>query len=118
MQLTVISDDKEFVRLQCAGQVTQTEVQNRRDPVESLLGWDGYGRKVLLNMDKTTDIDSSGVSWLLVLHKHFAQAGGNLVLHTVPPAVNQVLQLLRMNLVLRIAPDEKAARALAQGEKK
>lgn len=117
MQLIVIADDKEVVRLQCAGEITQNDVQNRRDPVEALLGWGGYSRKVLLNLDKTTYIDSSGISWLLTLHKHFNQAGGKLVLHSVPPAVRQVMQLLRIPMVLHVVNDEATAQKLVAGEK-
>ena len=77
----------------------------------------GYRSRVLMNLEKAEYIDSSGIGWLLTHHKHFLQAGGKLVLHSVPPRINDVFQLLRMSAVLHIAPDEAAARALATGEK-
>src|SRR5687768_5184842 len=118
MELSIVADDKEVVCVVCSGQITQSDVQSRRDPIEALLGWNGYGRKVLLNMEKTTYIDSSGISWLLICHKHFNQAGGKLVIHSVPPVVYQVLQLLRMPMILHIAADEVTARTVAGGGKK
>lgn len=118
MQLTMISDDSSFVRLRCEGQMSQSDFQPGVDPLESLLGRDCFSRKVLLNLEKTEYIDSSGISWLIVCHKHFLKAGGKMVLHTIPPMVYQALQWLRMPLILHLADDEAAAVALASGEKK
>jgi hypothetical protein len=55
------------------------------------------------------------VSWLIINHKRFREGGGMLVLHSVPPLVDQVFRLLKMYLVLNIQPDEAAARAAALG---
>ena len=78
----------------------------------------GYRQKVLLDLENTTFIDSSGISWLMICHKHFVQAGGKVVYHSAPPLVQQTLKLLRLNLVLNLADDEDAARAMALEDKK
>ena len=119
MQMSVVvSDDNAVVRLRCEGQISQSNFQPGVDPIESLLGYGCFAKKVLLNLEKTEYIDWSGISWLIVCHKNFLKNGGKLVLHTIPPMVYQALQWLRMPLILHLADDENTARALALGEKK
>jgi anti-anti-sigma regulatory factor len=55
------------------------------------------------------------VGWLIGLHKKFQQAGGRLILHSVPPLIDQLFRLLKLPAVLHMAGDEAAARALAGG---
>ncbi len=49
-------------------------------------------------------------------HKHCQEAGGILVLHSVPPSIMAILKLLHMDRYLNIVEDEFTARALALGE--
>ena len=115
MKLTVVSDDGDVARVQCEGEISQVRFQAEGNPLETLLGAGGYARKVLLNLDRTEWIDSSGISWLIVNHKRFQQAGGRLVLHSLPPRVSQVLQFCKMDRVFHIADDEADARARVAG---
>jgi anti-anti-sigma factor len=96
MQLTWLSDDGEVIRLRCEGKITLTDFRAGQDPLQALLGMGCFARKVLISLEQTEYIDSSGVGWLVVHHKRFLQAGGRLVLHSIPPRVNQVFQLLRL----------------------
>ena len=115
MKLSILSDDGEIVRVSCEGQICQL-VSHGNEPMANLLGPTGYSRKVLLNLEKTTFINSSGISWLLICHKYFSQGGGQLVVYSVPPLVNQVLQFVRLPSIMNFAADEKAARTVALGE--
>ena len=72
-----------------------------------------YSRRILLNMEKTDYLDTSGVSWLISCREQCHQAGGVLVLYAVPLRVLYVLQLLRMEHLLHTAADLAAARAIA-----
>lgn len=117
MQLTLLSDDGDVIRLVCEGDITLTDFRGGSDPFEGLLGTGCFSRRILLSLEKTKYIDSSGIGWLVVHHKHFTQGGGRLVLHSVPPRVDQIFKLLRLALVLAIAPDEAAARTVALGGK-
>jgi stage II sporulation protein AA (anti-sigma F factor antagonist) len=117
MQLMLLSSDDDMIRIQCEGTISQRDFEPDNDPIEALLGADCYCRNVLLNLDRTHYIDSSGVGWLMGRHKHFLKNGGRLVLYAIPPMVSQVLHLLRMSLILHMATDETAARALAAGGK-
>jgi anti-anti-sigma factor len=118
MKLNLLGADNEVTRVLCEGNISQDSIRPGNDPIETLLGPDCYGRKVLLDLERAQYIDSSGVSWLMGRHKAFAQAGGRLVLYSIPPMVSQVLHLLRMSMVLDMANDEAAARSLALGGSK
>jgi anti-anti-sigma regulatory factor len=72
----------------------------------------------LIDLEQTSFIDSSGISWMLICHKHFVQGGGQVVFHSAPPLVQHTLGLLRLNLVLHLASDEDAARAMLQEGKR
>jgi anti-anti-sigma factor len=115
MKLSLRSEEGGICRIQTEGEIRFGE--QTRDPhqVEGLLGPDGYRRKILLDLQNTPYIDSSGVSWLVNFHKHCREAGVSLVLHSVPPSIMAILKLLHMDRYLNIVEDEQAARAVVLG---
>jgi len=115
MHLTLVSEDQGIVRIRNEGPITIAEFQPGTEPLEVLLGPDCFIRKVLLDLGETPIIDTSGVSWLLNCHNRFMARGGVLVLHSTPPLINNMLRLLSVDQVLRIADDDATARALALG---
>jgi anti-anti-sigma factor len=119
MKLTILSNDSSVVHVQCADRISQDDFPRGSEPLGALLApVGGFGRKVLLNLEEATFIDSSGISWLLITHKHFLQNGGRLIVHSVPPLVNQVFQLVRLHLIMAVAPDVAAAQAIATRDEK
>jgi anti-anti-sigma factor len=114
MNLSLVSSTDGVRCVACSGEVTMLGVRGD-DPLASLIGPDGFSRTVLLDLGRTTYMDSAAIGWLFGLHKKFKQAGGRLILHSVPPLVDQVFQLLKLPTVLHVAGDEAAARALAGG---
>jgi anti-anti-sigma factor len=110
MKMTVLSDDKGLARLECEGNVV--DIAGRR-PLAELLGPSCYSRIVLLNLEKTDYMDSNGISWLITSHKRFKEAGGRLILHSLPPRILDMLKFLRLTTVLNCAADEHQARKLA-----
>jgi anti-anti-sigma factor len=113
----VLSTSQDLIRIQNEGEITQIDFRPGHDVLPELLGADCYARKVLLNMERTPYIDSAGVGWLVMCHKRFKEAGGRLIIHSIPPMVNQILKLLKMPALLHIAENDAAAQALALGEK-
>ena len=109
MQLSINKDDGNIAQVSVSGRVTQDELTKVPRPLRKLLGDDISSRRVLLNMNDTEFLDSSGVSWLLDTHKRFQEDGGRLVLVEVPQVVMNVIKVLRMNLVLNIAENERKA---------
>ena len=112
MKLTLVSADPPPTRLRLDGQITMMETPEVDRRLEELLGPGGFRQRVLFDLEHTSFIDSSGISWMLICHKHFVQAGGKIVFHSAPPLVQQTLLMLRLNLVLNLARDEDAARAM------
>ena len=115
LRLMLTADDGHVLSLECRGSLSQLVLE---DPaiMERLLGPGGYSRRVILDLEQAEDIDSSGVSWLVVLFKRFREAGGRLVLHSIPPRVDHVLRLLHIDSVVPTARDARAARDLAGHE--
>ena len=103
--------------LACEGKITQSLIKFGVDPVQDLIGEDGFKHPVVLDLEKTAFIDSSGIGWLLGVHRRFQTAGGRLILHSIPPMVLQVIQLLQLNRILNIRDDQETALALARQEK-
>jgi anti-anti-sigma factor len=115
MQLQVVSVAAPALRVALAGRVG-TETDGRRlsgDPLQSLLGPDVYTQPLLLSLERADFCDSLGVAWLLSCHRRFKDAGGKLVLHSVPPLVMSTLRLLHLDRVFHLAADEPAAVAQA-----
>lgn len=117
MQLFLLSEDDDTTCLACEGNVSQSLFPDGTDPFEDLLGVDGFKRRVLIDLEKTGYIDSSGIGWLLGCHRRCAAAGGRLILHSVPPMVEQVIHLLRLQTLLTIKPNQTSALALAKQAK-
>jgi anti-anti-sigma factor len=83
------------------------------DPFEELLGPLCHHHKVLLSLEHAESLDTSGMGWLLSNHKRFAEAGGKLVLHSVPPVVLDLLRFTHLTDLLAIAANEQAANLAA-----
>lgn len=118
MKLRLCSEEAAGVcQIRAEGEIRSVEEPRNLRDIEELLGPRCYRRKVLLDLQDTPHIDSSGMSWLVHFHKTSQTAGGMLVLYSVPPAVMGLLKLLGMQQYLNVAADERAARALAVGGK-
>ena len=110
MQLTLVSArDADPLRLAAVGQISQTGMNYSSDPFIAAGGDDVYRRRVAVNTEKVSYIDSGGISLLIVAQKRFVQNGGKMVLHSIPPLVRQVLDLLHLGSVLTLAGSEEDA---------
>lgn len=79
------------------------------DPIVDAAGSDVYGKRVLFNLEACPYINSAGIGWILIIHKRFVSTGGKVVYHSMPPSVDQVLKLLKMDRVLHLCPDRESA---------
>jgi len=97
-----------------AGRITFSTLEPGQDPLTPQVP-DIYSRRVMFDLAGTDYIDSTGVSWLLTCHKRCREGGGKLVLHSINPMVKQVLQVLKLEKVLRLADNaDMAKRELAE----
>jgi anti-anti-sigma factor len=101
-------------RCEVVGHITNSHATDGFDPFAELFGPDVYRMPVMLSLEKAPSADSMGIQWLLTLNKRFAEGGGKLVLHSANPMTRQLLQIMRMDLVLTIVKDADAARALLE----
>jgi anti-anti-sigma factor len=104
MKLSIARRDGDEVRVALSGRVSQRELSPFQDPLSELLGPDGCGRIVRLDLSEADYLDSSGVGWLLACHRRLKQAGGRLLIERPPPIVANVLRVLKLEKVLEL-PD-------------
>src|SRR5271166_1574194 len=113
MKLSLCSEDPQFCRIQTEGEIRLSDQPRDVNLIESLLGPSCYTRRILLDLQHTPYMDSSGVSWLLNIHKHCREAGGILVLYSIPPSIMAIFKLLHMDRYLNLVDDEQAAQVMA-----
>ncbi len=85
---------------------------NSRHALEECVGTSWSAQKILLDFEHVTYIDSSAIGWLISCHRDFKRAGGMLVLHSVPPSVKQVLDILRVGKIIPMAANEIQGRTV------
>jgi anti-anti-sigma factor len=78
---------------------------------EWLVGGD-YAQNVLLSLANLVSLDSRHIGRLVTAHKRFSQAGGKLVIHSIRPQAMETVRFLRLDRVLHIAEDRRAAEQL------
>jgi len=117
MDFKVRDGDAATVHLDIEGALTQKQLHDADQILKDLIGDDVYSRRVLINLTSTNFIDSSGINWLLVCHKRFIENDGRMVLHSIPPLVDNVLKILRMESVFETAADESGASQLLQSSR-
>lgn len=116
IHLEVVAETCRLVQVRCQGNIIVPDYGANGEPFARLLGENIYERTVLLDMDDATFLDTSGVTWLVSAHRNFENAGGRLILHTLPPRVRSVLRLLSLESVLHTAADAPAALGLVAKE--
>jgi len=116
MKLSVQSQAADVVRIQLQGTVSQREVAPNEEPIGDLLGDDAYANKVILDMSEVDSLDSSGVNWLLVCQKRLRESGGTFVLHSLSPIAKNVVKVLNLQTVFKLAADENEAIRLLEGK--
>jgi anti-anti-sigma factor len=115
MSLMLLSHDHDVVRFGYDGSISFRDFAQGTQGMAQFLGDGGFGNRVLLNLEQADFIDSSGIAWLISCHKCFVESGGILVIHTIPPMVRQVLDLMGLQRILHLVKDEEAAQTLLSG---
>lgn len=113
MNLQIVSTKDSHVRISISGKVSQDGIPRDKEPIAGLLGPDAYTLTVLVDLKDTEMIDSSGIGWLLICHKRFAEQGGRMICHSAPPLVANVFKLMRMDLVFENTATAAEAEKLA-----
>ncbi|MEQ8788996.1 MAG: STAS domain-containing protein [Pirellulaceae bacterium] len=111
MELSLQTSIDGAVRIDTLGKITRDGWPPHYDPLVECYGSNEiYSQRLLLNLENSGHIDSTGVEWLLEANKKFNQNSGVMVLHSAKPMITELLKMMRMHLVLHIASDEMEAR--------
>ncbi len=113
MELKLVGKDGCALRLAAVGEMRQAAFQVGPDPFRVLLDELGFARPVIVNLLGITFMDSSGIGWMLKCQKRAREAGGRVVFCSLPPAILDVVKVMRLDQVLKIAENEVAAMAMA-----
>jgi stage II sporulation protein AA (anti-sigma F factor antagonist) len=117
MQLKLDSQQDGICHLSLAGKISQTAVDGHSDEMSRLLGNANLNQQVLVSLQQTDYIDSSGIGWLLATDRKIRDFGGRLILHSVPLDIQHVFGLMKLHAVLKIAKDKEHATSIATEEK-
>lgn len=117
MKVTVQSKNGDPVLLRVEGRVSQRDVEVD-DPFVDAIGENAYSRQLVVDLSEVASLDSSGVNWLLVSQKRASESGGKLVLHSLSPIANNVLKVLNLHAVFKIADSQVDAVQLLGGDSK
>lgn len=112
MQCDVLTTSDACSEVRLSGRITSDVVANRGNHLREVLGESALSGRLLVDLGGTDFLDSSGIGWLLEQHRKCKRAGGHLVLHSIPPMVSRVIQLMNLHHAFHIAADAASARAL------
>lgn len=117
MKLQMVSIEKDgVIRVAVDGSITSADFEAEgKNPLEAVLGQSWAGTRTLLDLSKTSYIDSSAIGWLISTNRAYRDGGGSFVIHSVQPAVRQILEVLKIARVVPTAADEEAGRKLLCG---
>ena len=116
LALHVAHDNGQVVRARVNGSLGHRFHAPQDEPLAITVGDDAYQRHVILDLSAVTRMETSGINWLLTVRKRMAEVGGRLVLHSLSPAVRNVVRVLKLQSVLEIAANERDAQQRLLGE--
>lgn len=107
----------DVLRVSAQGLVSVRALPKSSEPLLDLLGPHCYREKVILNLERTDGVDTSGLMWLVRAASHFAEGGGRLVVYGFSPLFRNMLEVLGLTALVPLSPSEALAIAAAsQGE--
>lgn len=105
--------------LQHAGELTLEnipEVKKETEPYTEPYMEDGEFQMLVIDLSKTTFLDSSGIGFLVHVNNRMRSRNKKLYLLNLSPQVKKSLSLVRLLDFFNVIEDETALEALVQGE--
>ena len=115
MELVLLGSNDRIATLTCSGDITCQDFKNPWNPLVLILGEDCLDNTVILDLQKARGIDTKGVHWLAQTHRLFQDAGGKIILHSVPLRIYHMLRFLKLDKVLHLARNLTESLALTRG---
>lgn len=118
MKISLIGIERDgFVKVEAEGAITAANfTTDKSNPLEGVLGRQWTTNKILLDLGHVDYIDSSAVGWLIGTQRQMKAGGGVMVIHSIQPRVQQILDVLRVSKAVPIAANEDDARTRINSE--
>ncbi len=100
-------------RLSLRGSLSVDSAQETGILIQALV--DGGLKRLILNLENVTYVDSSGIGLIIRIKKALDEARGDVVLYNVPPKVNDVFELVNLKEFVPVFYDEKKALEYLRG---
>jgi anti-anti-sigma factor len=106
-----------LVRVKVRGELTSEHLKAEQgdNPLKEILGQQWATNQVLIDFGEARYLDSAALGWLMSSQKEFQKSGGMMVVHSVPPRVRQMFDLLKLETIVPMAPNEAEAVEIAKG---
>ncbi len=96
---------KEIIKIEIEGEVdVYTSIELKRELNEII---DNGTKKIIINLDKVTYIDSSGLGVLVAILKRIRKEKGNLKLLKLTQNVKKIFEITRLTKFFEIFEDEE-----------
>jgi anti-anti-sigma factor len=112
MKLSLVSIERAgYVKLVSDGDINSNDLleANGSNLFEKVLGASWASHNILLDLSKTAFMDSFAIGWLIDSQRKSQTAGGKIALHSAQPRVAELIDLLKLRIVLNLKNDEKSA---------
>ncbi len=103
-------DKTGFTVLNLKGKLSLDSAAELKDRIQKYLEKPSSG--IILNFEKVPEIDSSGLSIIVAIHKQLAQVSDHLALSQVNLRIQELFTLTKLDRFLLLAHDDEDAMAL------
>ncbi|HNQ21743.1 MAG TPA: STAS domain-containing protein [Phycisphaerae bacterium] len=112
VSLALAQPDNGVYEVQVSGRIGRGVDERIKTLLRETSGQEAATQAVVLNLADVAFLDSAGISSLLALQHDLTEAGGKMVLCSVPPRINQMFELVGMARVIPVADDARRAREM------
>jgi len=101
-------DEKNGVRLLTL-ETEHLDALNSEEVKKLLINGSADAEKVILNLEKITFVDSSGLGVILTVFRHIKENNGKMLICSVKESVKVLFKLVRLSHMIEIVDSEKEA---------